>query len=497
MTVTIDVKYVAGRVHGTPWGISHNEGAVEFPPSPWRILRALVATWYERVPDIPESVVRELIESLARSSPSYEVPRFSTAHARHYFPDSSHKKGASTSTAKVLDAFAAVDPKTPLRIHWDVELSEPLFDALSQLARALPHLGRAESLVDAAVRTHPAPLIGNDSRRVGVDYASGSNHAIRLLSPTIPFSWDELLGIPWKLRQKGFVRPPGSELVGYGSDEPLEWKRALTTATVYSPPIKMVEWRFKGKGRIPLTAAVGYADLLRKAIQHQFTDGGVPWQISGHSAEGTPLSSNHRHGFLLPIVDTEPSGDGSHLDQSNDRFLLGFGYFFPDALEHEFERFLTAPRRLQPRNEAGNRDLREVSIFLQSVGPVNLQLPAFQRAKVWRTVTPYAPSRHIRSDARMMRSLMSEVNRDLVEKGQPEATEVQFSDGHHHRALAFRRHRVAEKLSEGRRAFHLQIQFADEVSGPISLGALAHFGLGHFVPLEPSPTADRFTTVRM
>jgi CRISPR-associated protein Csb2 len=492
MTVTIDVRYIAGRVHGTPWGISHNEGAVEFPPSPWRILRALIATWYERVPDIPESVVRELIEVLAKCSPTYEVPRFANAHARHYFPDSAHKKGVATATAKVIDAFAAVDPDSPLRIHWDVDLGNAQLDALSRLVQALPHLGRAESLVDAAVREEPSPPASHDYRQVRV-HQVGATQTLRLLSPTAASTWEELLGVPWKLRQKGFVRPPGSVLASYGCDAPLVWQRTQRNPAKRPVPIQMVMWRLKGQGRIPLTSAVGYADLLRSAVQSQFGNSDVPWQISGHSEDGRPLLTQHTHGFVLPIVDFEIGVNEAPSEGSSDRFLRGLAYYFPEGLPSEYEKYLTAPQHLFTRTE-GHRDLRSVSLFLQSFGPKDLSQPAFGQSKVWRTVTPYAPSRHIRSDARMMRSLMAEINRDLAEKGHPTALSVNFSDDHHYRALAFRRHRVAESLREGRRAFHLQLEFNEEVSGPISLGALAHFGLGHFVPSSPILRPNSFTT---
>ena len=36
----IEIHSPAGRFHATPWGRHVNEGAVEWPPSPWRFLRA-------------------------------------------------------------------------------------------------------------------------------------------------------------------------------------------------------------------------------------------------------------------------------------------------------------------------------------------------------------------------------------------------------------------------------------------------------------------------
>ena len=44
--IAIKLRFLAGRFHATPWGRHVNEGVVEWPPSPWRLLRALAATFY-------------------------------------------------------------------------------------------------------------------------------------------------------------------------------------------------------------------------------------------------------------------------------------------------------------------------------------------------------------------------------------------------------------------------------------------------------------------
>jgi CRISPR-associated protein Csb2 len=43
MSVTISIRFLTGRVHLHPWQTHHSEGRVEWPPSPWRLLRAFVA----------------------------------------------------------------------------------------------------------------------------------------------------------------------------------------------------------------------------------------------------------------------------------------------------------------------------------------------------------------------------------------------------------------------------------------------------------------------
>ena len=61
MTLTITVHFDLGRYHATPWGRNVNEGTVEFPPSPWRVLRALYSVWKTRCGDLPVNDVHALL----------------------------------------------------------------------------------------------------------------------------------------------------------------------------------------------------------------------------------------------------------------------------------------------------------------------------------------------------------------------------------------------------------------------------------------------------
>src|SRR4051812_35490199 len=99
MTV-LAYRFLAGRYHATPWGAHVNEGLVEWPPSPFRVLRALVATGFSRLGWTRiEGAARELFDLLASAPPSYSLPDGSASHTRHYMPSF---KG---NTTKVIDAF--------------------------------------------------------------------------------------------------------------------------------------------------------------------------------------------------------------------------------------------------------------------------------------------------------------------------------------------------------------------------------------------------------
>ena len=114
--IALSFRFPAGRFHATPWGRHVNEGAPEWPPSPWRILRALVATWKRKLNDDPScdyGCMERLLQKLAHP-PVFILPPASTGHSRHFMP---LKKGLDDRTL-VFDAFVAVDKKRELIVMW-------------------------------------------------------------------------------------------------------------------------------------------------------------------------------------------------------------------------------------------------------------------------------------------------------------------------------------------------------------------------------------------
>ena len=105
---TMVLRFPGGRYHATPGGHHVNEGLVEWPPSPWRLVRALIACGYstqhwDEVP--PEG--RRLIEALSSALAEYRLPQTALGHSRHYMPTTKMKDGREETTL-VLDTFADV-----------------------------------------------------------------------------------------------------------------------------------------------------------------------------------------------------------------------------------------------------------------------------------------------------------------------------------------------------------------------------------------------------
>src|SRR5438445_6992305 len=146
MPVTIKLNFPAGRYHATPWGRHVNEGVPEWPPSPWRLLRALVAVWKRTCRDLPEEQIRRILTALA-GLPQFHLPPHKVAHTRHYMPW--EKKGPADRTL-VFDTFVVVGRREPVIISWPgATLSSDEGLTLGRLAGHLTTLGRAEGWVHA------------------------------------------------------------------------------------------------------------------------------------------------------------------------------------------------------------------------------------------------------------------------------------------------------------------------------------------------------------
>jgi hypothetical protein len=197
MPVIVSIRFLTGRAHLHHWQAHHSDGKVEWPPSQWRFLRALVAvagrglttlpvsgfvadagripkatkrnpnpqwppTGYIALPDrwcnqcaadeITISQLANVVSSLVAPSEIW-VPKTSGGHTRQYYP----KRFGSTGSA-VFDTFAVVDSQ-PLCFHWPsvslvgTDSDDSRESDLKRLLARLTYLGRAESWCEATYST--------------------------------------------------------------------------------------------------------------------------------------------------------------------------------------------------------------------------------------------------------------------------------------------------------------------------------------------------------
>ena len=363
---TMKLTFPGGRYHATPWGHHVNEGQIEWPPSPWRLLRAFIAVGYatQHWDEVPE-VGRRVIERLAAHLPEYRLPPASSAHSRHYMPVGKLGKSQLENTTLVFDTWANVEDGG-LIVRWDCELDDECQQMFHTLVENLGYLGRSESWVEASV-------IGDDDlshlgkedwtipHRDGV-YRGPDWEQVQLIASTSAEAYtawrtqetESLLseypvpegkkppkplqkkreaavaGYPtdlidclqkdttWWKKEHHWSQPPGSQRVLY-------WRRndALVVSHPSRPkpnPSQPVEAMLlalatpsRNKSALPsVTRTLPQAELFHRAIVGIAGNGQrvqCP-ELTGKDEFGKALQTNHQHAHTLPL---DLDGDG-HLD---------------------------------------------------------------------------------------------------------------------------------------------------------------------------------------
>ncbi|MBL8724190.1 MAG: type I-U CRISPR-associated protein Cas5/Cas6 [Planctomycetes bacterium] len=491
------------RYHATPWGHHVNEGLVEWPPSPWRILRALLATGYTKLgwEHVPAEMLG-IIDACSMVEPVYRLPTATKGHTRHYMPVGDlDKKRGEPKTSKVIDAF--VRPTGPLVVGWPIQLAPNQMSLLAELLARLCYLGRAESRVRAAL------LSGQEALPDGMEVSTTRRHSddepVRLLTPMPADSYanwcretegvpETLLGVleasTTDLQRDGWTAPPGSRELIY-------WR----PAAVFSPSASRQFARHaivegadtamfalgtdRKRDVLPLieralpTMALFRRALLSKVGDEQQMGGCV--ELTGKDENCEPLhSDHHRHSHFIPLsLDT---GNRGRIDHVLVHSAMGFGH--------------VAQRAMRQLRKTWAKGIDDLAVTLIGLGPRDdfvtvggLEIDELATSRVWRSKTPFVPPRHIK--ARGKDSLVEQVKEELRRRGLPELshdpvfTVPTSRDAASDERLRRFRHFVRTARGRDKKAppaglFHITMTLVSPAKGPICLGWGSHFGLGLF-----------------
>ena len=477
MPATLAIRFPLGRYHATPWNRSVNEGTTEWPPSPWRLLRALIATWHTRWPELAAEDIDTLLDALA-DPPTYRTPIVRPAHTRHYLPDLTHKKSETGKTDLTLDPFLSIGREEDLLIRWDTDLDDTQRAVLGKLAELIPYMGRAESVCEARLLDED-PVPDECWWRPGDD---GARRTL-LLAATRPVSRAALEVTTLEVRKQRRTLPPGATWVDYVSAEPPRRPRPVRHA---APSIEAMRFAVTGNVPVRSTHAVVLADDAHRVIGGMLAAAGI---TNGRRQQllGTDgAASGHQHAHWLPI----PSS--SQRDATIQSLVL----WVPHKLRAEEAAAIIRLRSLGGhrgrRVEGEGYEIRgypDTQLLFQAAGTIQQVAPELcAPARRWRSLTPYLPVRH-RKRKSLTEYLATDIETELRYRGQfrdlpsPAVQPLDPDGGLPDRwAREFRRYRLTERMNKSRPGLRLQLQFTDDVAGPVILGQLSHFGYGIFIP---------------
>lgn len=530
--IAISLRFLAGRYHATPWGRHVNEGAVEWPPSPWRILRSLVAVWKRTLPDLSRERVEPIMMMLL-DSPEIVVPRAATGHTRHYMPW--FKKGPDDRTL-VFDAFVAIPRDAAVIIRWPNQSLDDVQQqkTLSRILGNLNTLGRSESWCEAklvedfdlsdSLVCHPLRGDVSPSHEIvhllcaNPDSALTDEHVVTVKKKTsgrgknqqvveerstiYDPAWNLCMGT-LQLHEEGWSHPPGGRWISYvrPSDcfriQPENRPRQDRARA----KINVARYAIDSKVLPLITDTLGVADAARRTllgIHSRLNENkgvrGRSEVFSGKDEYGQPLKG-HRHAYYLP---SDEDGDG-RLDHLTVYAFAGFGFDEHCALHRM--------RQLTTGREGEERHPLRLLLFGTGADDEYVAGP-LEASNVWVSATPYLATRYAKTrgskridlsspsdrSAFLHEDLRSQVMAVLSNRSEEGLRSVRieplwdenqvFKIASRWRPLQFRRFRNSADDDGGRRlAGAFRLTFNEPVRGPISLGWSSHFGMGLFMPM--------------
>lgn len=490
--IAINLRFLVGRFHATPWGRHVNEGAVEYPPSSWRLLRSLVATFYRARPaNVTENQLKRILVALASAPPVFHLPPAGVAHTRHY--------DVANGSLKFFDTFLVTGAKESNdAIIWlweDVELSEDNRAALAALLRAMNTFGRAESWCEAELlkTLDKQPNCRLFESVVEMTSARGVE-PVRVLAPQAKAWADdallEALTIETsKMRKDKQLEPSGATWVTYA--RPLNLLNAHAAPARRTPkksaPVTFARFALDSKVLPRVEDTLPFCELVRRALiwwSKQVAPERHSELINGKTADGTRLKG-HRHAHFIV---TDEDGDGK-LDHLTIALPFDVEGFSPDDI-----KAITSLQKIkwQERNYLIYTRLigyGNATQFTKQSGAPSAPLP-LRPSRRWRSVTPFVlprfATRGAGKGARPRDTPIEQLRREARSRGLPEIVDYkqlerrEFVKRPPLRWFEFKTRRMNGTTGYGVAGF--EIEFAEEVNAPLALGFACHYGLGLFCP---------------
>lgn len=497
--VSIAIRFLAGRYHATGWDHHVNEGVPEWPPAPFRILRALVAASFRLEPRPNREELEGLLALLA-PAPTYGLPASSQAHTRHFMP-------TQEKPTKIFDTFIAIgdgagDRGGEIVVSWpQTRLTADQAALFARLLNALGYLGRAESWVECRLLDSDPPA--SDAHPLGADEESG--YEARLLAceePDLYSSWrrgflaaqpkkskvtppesllDVLLIETGQLHKEGWSSAPGTRWLRYGFQrDPFRRMQVPGEAVRQQRAPTLARYAISSRVLPGLTEAITIGERMRQALMsHSRDEQGISHPaFMGRDLTGAPRTG-HQHAYFLP--------EDSDGDERIDHIVVWCrGGFDPRA-----EVALRSITRLW------GRDDHELWLLLVAIGQADEYgatrskhtpgaSPMLGPARIWRSATPFVPPRHAkRRRGRWSDLPHQQLARELSYLRLPPCKVEALADcSGSGRSFGWHRFRRQRTRGGGARGpghgFGFQIEFEQPLLGPIAVGYGAHFGLGRF-----------------
>jgi len=538
MALILEQTFPLGRFHATRWNQNPFEDRHgEWPPSPWRLLRAVAARWFQYARETgndDEPHRDQLLAKLAKSPPVFCLPEMTwrgpeirqyqpTALDEHYKyrKDPVTKKAALDYSFKAISKTLAVDCPRVLSatdsIFWvwgNVSLDDQSEELLAALLKRILYFGRAESFCRMRIAgEEPATLF-----RCELSRSRQSGSPVLIATPDEKLNIKSLLASSDDQLLSGRQIPPGTE-----------WRYACLPPcpTVMSQPPRKSKFpadrqviQFALGGHVFPEQAhwVRVVEKFRGCVlKHaaRIVSGGECSSyreltpklrdklklLSGKDGKGKPVQSHqHAYFFLCPDELGNPTRLIAHRLTAFD--AMGDQPF-------EVEAILAASREpIFWHSRDPGWSLRLIPLPFETQPPEACSMND-ARFKFWVSATPFVPPnrRRFRENGRLrvaetatarLRHAFSQALEaigssasvvDIQPLGKdenvlsmrPDQDPAEFKLVTTHETLIDRQRRLKDRTRHVRPGFRFRVELSEPIRGPILVGHSSHFGLGLFL----------------
>lgn len=505
MQVLLRQEFPLGRFHATPWRVNPFDDAHgEWPPSPWRLVRAIVARWYQwareanNQPDL--SQLDDLITVLCASTYAFRLP-VNTGRGsplRQYFPQEfgwnpKEKKKAgvrSYGTSLAQDNYWCLPNDQSGAVWWILssrDWNDALLEIFDRCLERVVYFGRAETFtrIRRVAESGVEPNCELVQRRVA--------GAVPVLAPIAGAKRPDVERVTDDPAMASRSVPPGAQWL-YAVRPPKPPVRERPRARAARPECRLfqfaIAWNVAPELRsiVRLTARFRGA-VIRELLAIKTGSPRATWSraaasvreavadMTGKDSDGRPLVGPHRHTEFLAWCE-----DGSATR------LLVWRDGRPFDEDEQKAIFRAASREFSWAAAGADADAWKVKLVPldRAVPPP----PGFDGtpALVWESMTPYVPPRHYLRGGRSREreSLSAQISRELALRGIAGASDVcvdQMGGPTWVTAHVPRRSARQRSLAGDRRGYWCRLTFATPVRGPLRLGHSSSFGLGLFRPV--------------
>lgn len=348
--LTIKIELIANRYHANPWNRAHVEGAVEWPPSPWRLLRAILAGGFAA--GLPQADIIAVVELLSVELPQFYLPQGAYLQTRSPRKDRNDTTDLFSMGKDIYDACLNFDSSDrTIWVQWPVELTAEAQLILTRCLAYCRYLGRREAdAVWCLAKASAMPTANALPDATGTVQVAACNGDV-----------EAMLKSPYQsqVREKRAVFA-GLRWVNYRVQE-----APTARVSFFSPTYYRAEIAISTLGKPQAISMLYWVEKLHSALARA----GTP-NFTGCDERGNPLTS-HEHVFVLPKIE-----DGE---------LVGFELHCANGFTESEISHLYSVRKL------GSKEYRKGGEMLIRV--VNLASDRGAAAQVWESETPFFLSR--------------------------------------------------------------------------------------------------------